>query len=377
MPMADSKAATTGICNMLSINIGKQLGDLSLAIDAQLPMSGITAIFGRSGAGKTSLINILGGLSTPDRGELTLKKEPLYDHARHINLPPEKRNIGYVFQEARLFPHYSVRGNLNYGNKDKDPAHFDKVVKLLGLEPLLKRYPISLSGGEKQRVAIGRALLTRPKMLLMDEPLASLDLPRKRELIPYLTNLASNLAIPIIYVSHSLDEILQLAQHMLVLDQGKVIATGPLQQVWDSEQMRPWLPASEQSSLLQVTVAEHHSHYAMTRVKLINDISLWVNSLLPEPGAKLRVRIHANHISLCRVPPLQTSIRNIIPVEVIEVTDSPGDNNMQIKLAVADNFIWANVTRWACDDLEISPGLSLFAQIKGVSMTASDLAQSH
>ncbi|MEC4729035.1 molybdenum ABC transporter ATP-binding protein ModC [Shewanella sp. D64] len=362
---------------MLNIKISKQLGDLALSIDAQLPMHGISAIFGRSGAGKTSLINILGGLSTPDQGELTLGEESLYDHARHINLPPEKRSIGYVFQEARLFPHYRVRGNLNYGNKDKDPVHFDKVVKLLGLEHLLKRYPISLSGGERQRVAIGRALLTRPKMLLMDEPLASLDLPRKRELISYLSNLARNLTIPIIYVSHSLDEILQLAEYMLVLDQGRVIAIGPLQQVWDSEQMRPWLPASEQSSLLDVTVAEVHSHYSMTRVKLNNEISLWVNSILPDQGAKLRVRIHANHISLCLVPPQQTSIRNIIPVKVVQVLEPQGENNVQVKLDIVDHYLWANVTRWACDDLGISPGLSLFAQIKGVSMTTSDLAQSH
>lgn len=359
---------------MLTINIDKQLGELALHLNIRLPMQGISAIFGRSGAGKTSLINIIGGLLTPDSGEIILADEVLFNGELGILKPPDKRQIGYVFQDARLFPHYSVRGNLNYGNKDADSAHFDRVVKLLGLEHTLKRYPASLSGGEKQRVAIGRALLTRPKMLLMDEPLASLDLPRKRELIPYLIRLAKELKLPIIYVSHSLDEILQLAQHMLVLDQGKVIANGPLQEVWDSEQMRPWLDAKEQSSLLDVTVAETHDKYPMTRLALSNDTSLWVNNLSPEPGTKLKVRIHANHVSLCRHSPKQTSIRNIIPVRVCEVFESVCGENVQIKLAIAGNYLWANITPWARDDLQIVVGLSLFAQIKSVSLTESDLA---
>lgn len=375
--MVDAKSAAASIGNMLTININKQLGDLSLAVAAQLPMSGITAIFGRSGAGKTSLINVLGGLSTPDSGEICLNNQTLFSRQQGINLPPERRGIGYVFQEARLFPHYSVRGNLNYGCRDKDVAHFTKVVQLLGLAPLLKRYPLGLSGGEKQRVAIGRALLTKPKMLLMDEPLASLDLPRKRELIPYLIDLAKNLDLPIVYVSHSLDEILQLAEHMLVLENGRVIAKGSLQQVWNSEQMRPWLSAQEQSSLLEVSVAEVNQNYSMTRVTLSDDVSLWVNSVSLQCGAKLRVRIHANHISLCRIRPQQTSIRNIVPVSVIEVQQRDEDNHRQVKLDLAGHTLWANVTCWACDDLAIKPGLSLFAQIKGVSMTAADLAQSH
>ncbi|MCL1063045.1 molybdenum ABC transporter ATP-binding protein ModC [Shewanella benthica] len=372
--MAQSKGSTESHDPMLTINIDTQLGELALHLNIRLPMQGITAIFGRSGAGKTSLINIIGGLLTPDSGEIILADEVLFNGELGILKPPEKRQIGYVFQDARLFPHYSVRGNLNYGNKDTDSAHFDRVVKLLGLEHTLKRYPASLSGGEKQRVAIGRALLTRPKMLLMDEPLASLDLPRKRELIPYLIRLAKELKLPIIYVSHSLDEILQLAQHMLVLDQGKIIANGPLQEVWDSEQMRPWLDAKEQSSLLDVTVAETHDKYPMTRLALSNDTSLWVNNLSPEPGTRLKVRIHANHVSLCRHSPKQTSIRNIIPVRVCEVFESVCGENVQIKLAIAGNYLWANITPWARDDLQIVVGLSLFAQIKSVSLTESDLA---
>lgn len=361
---------------MLTINIEKQLGELALQLNLQIPMKGITAIFGRSGAGKTTLINILGGLSTPDNGEIVLNDKHLFNKKLGIKLSPEKREIGYVFQDARLFPHYSVRGNLNYGNRDRDTAHFNRVVTLLGLDQLLSRYPASLSGGEKQRVAIGRALLTRPKILLMDEPLASLDLPRKRELIPYLTKLAKDLQLPIIYVSHSLDEILQLAQYMLVLDRGKVMTHGPLQTVWDSEQMRPWLDTSEQSSLLDVTVAENHCQYAMTRLSLGNEASLWVKQLELSEGSKLKVRIHANHISLSLEHPGATSIRNIIQVDVVEVFETPSADNLEVQLAIGNNLLWANITRWARDDLKLVAGLSLFAQIKSVNLTQADLSQS-
>ena len=365
---------------MLRIDIKKRLGDLNLVMDTQLPLQGITAIFGRSGAGKTSLINILGGLSTPDIGKLALQKDNqetvLFDHTAGINLPPEQRNIGYVFQEARLFPHYSVRGNLNYGNKDKDNVHFNKIVQLLGLSNLLDRYPRSLSGGEKQRVAIGRALLTRPKMLLMDEPLAALDLPRKRELIPYLLELTQSLNLPIIYVSHSLDEILQLAEHMLVLEQGKVLVNGPLQTVWDSAEMRPWLPAKEQSALLTATLAEYHDKYAMTKLQLDDGTYLWINGKPSTLGKPLRVRIYANHVSISSERPSNSSIRNILPAKITEIVAAENADNMQIKLALGKEHIWANITHWAFDDLALTVGQQVYAQIKGVNMTESELAQS-
>ena len=225
---------------MLTLNFSQQLGDHQLELDVQIPASGITALFGVSGAGKTSLINAISGLTQPQRGQIQLNDRLLYDAASGINLPPEKRRIGYVFQDARLFPHYRVRGNLQYGMAAAMKPQFDALVALLGLEALLQRYPASLSGGEKQRVAIGRALLTAPDILLMDEPLASLDLPRKRELMPYLQKLAKQVDIPVLYVSHSLDEILQLAETVLVLDHGKVKAFGPLERVWSSSAMRPF-----------------------------------------------------------------------------------------------------------------------------------------
>ncbi|HBM1483076.1 TPA: molybdenum ABC transporter ATP-binding protein, partial [Salmonella enterica subsp. enterica] len=212
---------------MLELNFSQTLGTHCLTLNETLPASGITAIFGVSGAGKTSLINAISGLTRPQKGRIALNGRVLHDAENGICLTPEKRRIGYVFQDARLFPHYKVRGNLRYGMAKSMTGQFDKLVSLLGIEALLDRLPGSLSGGEKQRVAIGRALLTAPELLLLDEPLASLDIPRKRELLPYLQRLAREINIPMLYVSHSLDEILHLADKVMVLEDGQVKAFGP------------------------------------------------------------------------------------------------------------------------------------------------------
>ena len=254
---------------MLELNFSQTLGNHCLTINETLPANGITAIFGVSGAGKTSLINAISGLTRPQKGRIVLNGRVLNDAEKGICLTPEKRRVGYVFQDARLFPHYKVRGNLRYGMAKSMVNQFDKLVALLGIEPLLDRLPGSLSGGEKQRVAIGRALLTAPELLLLDEPLASLDIPRKRELLPYLQRLTREISIPMLYVSHSLDEILHLADRVMVLENGQVKAFGALEEVWGSSVMNPWLPKEQQSSILKVTVLEHHPHYAMTALALV------------------------------------------------------------------------------------------------------------
>ncbi|RXJ73912.1 molybdenum ABC transporter ATP-binding protein [Veronia nyctiphanis] len=371
---------------MLNIDIAKQLGDIRLEVNAALPEKGVIAVFGRSGAGKTSLVNMLGGLSSPDAGQIFLNGRCLFKLGEK-DLPIEKRRIGYVFQEARLFPHYSVSGNLRYGTRGSKPQHFEQIVELLGITSLLSRYPATLSGGEKQRVAIGRALLTSPDILLMDEPLASLDTPRKRELLPYLQSLAQTLAIPIIYVSHSLDEILQLADHMLVLEQGKVIAQGALTDVWNSEEMRPWLPTKDLSTVMIATVDGTHPDYPMTRLKLSNGSVLWVSGTLLEQDAdssqnqiqlhQVRVRINASHVSLSREKPLRSSIRNQLQGCIKEFHISEEGNQVQVKISAGQDELWANITPWAFDELELAVGVEVYAQIKGVSMTQADLAQSH
>ncbi len=217
---------------MLHVDVGKKQGDFNLEMAFEAPGSGVTALFGNSGAGKTSLINIIAGLTPPDRGRVILGQTPLFHGEQGIDLPPEKRRIGYVFQEGRLFPHLTVASNLTFGMKLLSPEErvvkFDHVVELLGIGHLLKRRPSKLSGGEKQRVAMGRALLTSPRLLLMDEPLASLDESRKKEVLPFIRLLAREMAIPILYVSHSPDEIVSLADSLVLLEAGRVVAEGPM-----------------------------------------------------------------------------------------------------------------------------------------------------
>ena len=343
---------------MLELNFSQTLGNHCLTINETLPANGITAIFGVSGAGKTSLINAISGLTRPQKGRIVLNGRVLNDAEKGICLTPEKRRVGYVFQDARLFPHYKVRGNLRYGMSKSMVDQFDKLVALLGIEPLLDRLPGSLSGGEKQRVAIGRALLTAPELLLLDEPLASLDIPRKRELLPYLQRLTREINIPMLYVSHSLDEILHLADRVMVLENGQVKAFGALEEVWGSSVMNPWLPKEQQSSILKVTVLEHHPHYAMTALAL-GDQHLWVNKLDEPLQAALRIRIQASDVSLVLQPPQQTSIRNVLRAKVVNSYDDNGQ--VEVELEVGGKTLWARISPWARDELAIKPGLWLYA----------------
>jgi len=352
---------------MLELDFSQQLGDLDLQVTQTLPGQGITAIFGLSGAGKTSFINAIGGLTKLDSGRIVLNGRLLSDTQNNIFLPPEKRRIGYVFQDARLFPHYRVKGNLQYGMASSMRGQFDSIVRLLGIGALLDRFPLTLSGGEKQRVAIGRALLTAPEILLMDEPLAALDIPRKRELMPYLEKLAKEVSIPILYVTHSLDEILRLAEKVLVLDNGKVLAMGDLETVWASNIMRPWLPREEQSSVLNVSVLEHHPRYEMTALS-IGDQRLWIGKVDAPVGTLMRVRVNAADVSLVLQPTANnSSIRNVLPAKVLECLDI--GPQVEVKLAMADHILWARITPWARDELMIRPGQWLYAQIKSVSLS--------
>ncbi|NIH12433.1 MAG: molybdenum ABC transporter ATP-binding protein ModC [Serratia symbiotica] len=351
---------------MLELDFSQRLGDLELDIRADLPAQGVTAIFGLSGAGKTSLINAIAGLARVQQGRIALNGRSLVDTVSGVCLPPEKRRIGYVFQDARLFPHYRVRGNLQYGMAAGMRTQLNDIVELLGIGPLLHRLPLTLSGGEKQLVAIGRALLTAPELLLMDEPLASLDLPRKRELLPYLERLAQDVNIPILYVSHSMDEILRLAEQVMVLDRGQVRAFDSLEAVWASGVLRPWLQREDQNIVLLVSVVEHHPRYAMSALAL-GEQRLWISGIDAALGSQLRIRINAAEVSLVLQPPINSSIRNVLLAKVSECMEVNGQ--VEVKLALWEHVLWACITPWARDELAICPGKWLYALVKSVAIS--------
>lgn len=224
---------------MLAVDVDKQLGAVQISVRFQAAR-GATALFGPSGAGKTSVVNMIAGLLAPDRGSITLDDMVLFDSGKGINVPPHRRRIGYVFQEGRLFPHLSVRQNLDYGRRmgrhSRDPGEFERITALLDIAPLLDRRPGKLSGGERQRVAVGRALLMRPLLLLLDEPLAALDAGHKREILPYLVRLRDDAGIPIVYVSHMPAEVRRIATTVVRLDAGRVAATGGVELLKDAEE---------------------------------------------------------------------------------------------------------------------------------------------
>ncbi len=332
--------------------------------------SGVTALYGPSGAGKTSIVNMVAGLMRPDEGRIDVNGLCLFDSRRGIDLPPELRRIGYVFQDGRLLPHLSVRSNLTYGMRLTPPAlrfvEFDPVVELLGIGHLLDRRPARLSGGEKQRVAIGRALLTSPAMLLMDEPLASLDPPRKAEVLPFIGRLSREFAIPILYVSHVMDEILNLADRLAVVDAGRIAACGDLEQLLAEPELQALLGKDERGSVIATTVEEAADADGLTRLRFGSRI-LRVPPIDAPCGAPVRVRISARHVAVALRPPENTSFQNIFPGKIDRIVDR-GDSLIDVLLDV-ERPLWARVTRQAARDLNLEPGRPVFSLIKSVAVS--------
>ena len=350
---------------MLHINIKKQLGNLALRANLAIPSQGVTAIFGLSGSGKTSLINLVSGLIQPDEGFIHLNDRTLVDTANRQQIGVHQRRVGYVFQDARLFPHYNVKGNLTYGMKNASREEFDYIVDLLGIRHLLKRYPLTLSGGEKQRVAIGRTLLTDPEILLMDEPLSALDVPRKRELMHYIERLSQEISIPILYVTHSLDELLRLADRVVLLENGRVKAYDVLERIWESLVFLPWKGESEQSSVLNLPVYLHNPVYKMTALSL-GEQQLWINEINIAPQNTVRICIHSSDVSLALIQPIKTSIRNILCGQIIEIR--PQTNRVDVSVRIGKHQIWASISKWALSDLKLIQGQNVYVQIKAVSV---------
>ena len=353
---------------MLHIDVKKQLGTLPLEAHLDIPSQGVTALFGLSGSGKSSLINLVSGLINPDEGVIALNGRELFNSAENVCVPINQRNIGYVFQDARLFPHYTVNGNLRYGMKNTSKDEFNYIVELLGIGHLLKRYPITLSGGEKQRVAIGRALLTDPEILLMDEPLSALDLPRKRELMNYLERLSKEINIPILYVTHSLDELLRLAERVVLLTNGKVEAYDVLESIWESPLFLPWKQENEQSAVLSLPVFMHNPSYKMTALS-IGDQNIWINQVEAQINEKVRICIHSSDVSISLNKVEQSSIRNTLYGRIVKILEL--ENRVDLKLDIGGKHLWASISKWSFQDLALQLGQLVYAQIKAISVMSA------
>ena len=343
-----------------------------LNVDLQLPGLGVTALFGHSGSGKTTLLRCVAGLERASGGFLSVNDEVWQDDSHGIFAPTCRRSLGYVFQEASLFTHLSVRKNLEYGLKRVPLASrkvaFEQALALLGIESLLDRRPESLSGGERQRVGIARALLTSPKILLLDEPLAALDQKRKNEILPYLERLHDELAIPILYVSHSLDEVAQLADYLVLLDHGQVVANGPLQETLARLDL-PCTFADDAGVVLKTVVAAHEDDDALTRLDFKGG-AIYVASR-PEPlGHQVRCRVHARDVSLSLGQPIATSVLNLVAATVIGVADTDIPGHVLVHLDAEGTPLLARITRRSRNRLGITAGLKVWAQIKAVALLA-------
>ena len=356
----------------MHVRLQLQRGDFALDVDLQLPDRGVTAVFGPSGCGKTTLLRALAGLERAV-GRVALAGSVWQDDARGIFLAPHRRPLGYVIQESALFPHLSVDGNLRYGQRRSgaEAARVDlaAVVALLDIAPLLPRRPATLSGGERQRVAIARALATGPQLLLMDEPLAALDAPRKAEILPYLERLQRSLSLPILYVTHAMDEVARLADHGVQLQAGRVRAAGPLAELL----ARPDLASDDAGAVLEATVLEHDGRYALSRMGFTGG-ALWLGQVPAAVGERVRVRVPARDVSLVRQPPGQSSILNVLPVLVDALHDAGATTMVGLHCDGAGGAgepgprLLARITRKSRDALALQVGDRLFAQVKGVSL---------
>ncbi len=349
------------------------LGQFQLDASFTVPATGITALFGPSGCGKTTVLRCIAGLQRLPEGFCAIDGEVWQDKTSFRR--PHERPIGYVFQEASLFPHLSVRRNLLYGAprgkpiSGSDVVAFDEVLELLGLESLLDRSPRNLSGGERQRVAVGRALLSQPKLLLMDEPLAALDRLTKDEILPFLERLHEKLSFPVIYVSHDMTELERLADHLVLMQAGGVVAVGPLNVV----QSDPSLPlaASRHAAVSFDARAEaYDTAYGILTLRIEGGRLLVPAAPVPA-GERRRLRIAASDVSLAREPPKASSILNVLPTRILSKTPIGGNEIIVLLTLTADGSgarLLARITRRSWEQLGLADGMSVFAQVKGVSL---------
>ena len=354
---------------MLEVDIAARRG--AFAVHAAFASdASIVALFGRSGAGKSTMVNAIAGILRPERGRIAVGGRVLFDSAAGIDVPPERRRVGYVFQDALLFPHLSVRANLAFGESLTPAAerfvHHDRVLELLGLRSLLERGTRDLSGGEKQRVAIGRALLTSPRILLMDEPLASLDAPRKAEILQYVELLRDELRLPIVYVSHAIEEVTRLADHLVLVSDGRTVAQGPATQVLARPELRPLTGRYEAGAVIDTRVARHDEVFGLTVLAFADGELLLpnVDALIGEP---VRARIRARDVSIAIERPRGLSVQNVLESTIVDLSEEFGAI-VDVELRVGSTPLTARITRKAAIELGLAPGKRVYALVKAVSI---------
>lgn len=354
---------------MLDIHVKRKQGEFTVEASFRSAIRGVTALFGRSGAGKTSIINMTAGLVRPDEGRISIDGRCLFDSEKGIDLSPEKRRIGYVFQDGRLFPHLSVRSNLEYGLKrarsGERRVEFDQVVELLGIEHLLARRPAKLSGGEKQRVAIGRALLTNPSLLLMDEPLASLDAARKAEVLPFIARLSRELSISILYVSHSLDEILNLSDRMVLLDSGRTIASGSIEEVMNRPDLQLLTGRGDLGTVISTVAEATDEDSGLTHLRFSGGV-LKAPRFKTAEGSAIRVRIDPRDVAISLHHPSQISIQNIFAATIKGIFETNG-GLVDVELDIGCPLL-ARITPRARMELDLRVGRQVFALLKSVAI---------
>lgn len=353
----------------LSVAVEHDLGGFHL--DAAFACDGgITALFGRSGAGKTTLVNAIAGLLRPRGGRIELDGETLFDAARGIHVPASKRRFGYVFQEGRLFPHLTVRQNLTFSRMfhrgRAAPGGFDHIVELLGLRGLLQRRPGALSGGERQRVALGRALLADPRALLLDEPLASLDAQRKEEVLRYIELLREEIRIPVVYVSHAVEEVVRLADTVVLMSAGKVVAAGDVEEIMGRPDLRAAAGAFEGGAVIDATVVAQDMQWDLATLRFEGG-ALTVTNLDALVGEPVRVRVRARDVSIALEAPDRISIQNVLPGTIREIS-AARNGIVDVSIAVGATLLRSRITARAAQQLALRPGLNVHALIKAVSL---------
>jgi molybdate transport system ATP-binding protein len=359
----------------LAVDIGHRLGQFQLDVKFEAE-GGLIALFGRSGAGKTSIVNIIAGLARPDRARIEIGGALLVDTAAGVFVPSHRRRVGYVFQEGRLFPHLTVRQNLLYGRwfakgGARTGDDFERVVDLLGIGHLIDRRPGRLSGGEKQRVAIGRALLADPRLLLMDEPLASLDEDRKAEILPYIERLRDASKVPVVYVSHAIAEVARLASKLVLIADGKVAAAGPTADIMQRLDIPALAGRADAGAVIEARVERHDDATGLTEIS--SRAGLWrLHRIDAAVGTRLRLQVRARDVILARAAPTGISALNVLPGVVADIgaRDTPV---VEVRVDCNGEALIARLTRHSADQLGLVPGVPVYAVVKGVSFDRQSL----